>query len=571
MTWGAHLSRAIRLAALGLGATACAAPTHTPPAPPPAPPPARAAPAPVAPPPAPPPAVRALGAVAAETQAATAAGAAILERGGNALDAAVAMAFVSAVVQPSSCGLGGGGFAVVWDPSARVATVIDFREMAPGGLRLRDHLGNAPPWPRRGVLVGVPGFVPGLSAVHARGAALPWADVVADAARLADEGFAVEPWLATTIRWSVKDLAREPNAGFLLPGGEPPRPGDVVRAPALARTLRAVASGEGLPISDVVARARAAGSTMVASDVTRYAAEHRDALRVGFAGVEVLVPPPPSGGGVAVAQQLLAFPVDDLRALADADAVHLGAEGMRASTAERRQWIGDPAFTRADVAHLLDPARMAALRRRLPPATVTPPSGPPIEDGGTCQVVAWDADDRVVTLTTTVGSMFGAKIATDGGFFLNDALGDFAHDPLGRRAISRGPNFARPGARPASSMTPVLVVEDGRPVLALGASGGARIPSAVLQVLQQTLARGQPLERAVDAPRWFAPSAGGLQIEEGLAPLAAPLRERGEALDEPRPSFAAVTAIRGTPGGGGRTFEVAADPRKGGAATIVQR
>lgn len=572
MTWRAHLSRAIAIAALGVVLPACgatpsaptprvAAPSATPVAP--SPPPTPLPPA--------PPARRVLGAVAAETQAATAIGAAILERGGTAVDAAVAMAFVSAVVQPSSCGLGGGGFAVVWDPTTRRATVVDFREVAPGGLRLRDHLGNTPPWARRGVLVGVPGFVPGLAAIHASGGVLRWNEVVADAVRLADEGFVVEPWLATTLRWSENALRREPGASFLLPGGAPPTAGDTLKIPALATTLQAIARGEGIPVGDVVARARAAGSTMVAADVAAYAPARREPLRIPFAGHDVLLPPPPSGGAVTIAQQLIAFPAEDVRSLDAADAVHLGAEGMRASIAERRQWVGDPAFTRVDLELLLDPSRLGALRRRLPRTGVTPPSGPPIEDGGTCQVVAWDADDRVVSLTSTLGGMFGAKIVTEGGFFLNDALGDFAHDPTGRRAISRGPNFARAGARPASSMAPAIVVVDGAPVLALGASGGARIPAAELQVLQRLLAQGEPLERAIDAPRWHAPSAGGLEIEDGLAPLAPSLRERGEALDEPRPSFAAVTAVRATRGEGGRALEAAADPRKGGAATIVLR
>lgn len=529
--------------------------------------------APAAPPaPRPPSPTRRLGAVAAESQAAADVGARILDRGGNAIDAAVAMAFVSAVTQPSSCGLGGGGFATAWDPSTPSGAVIDFRETAPGGLRLRDHLGASPPWERRGVLVGVPGFVAGLTALHGLGGALPWAAVVEDARRLADEGFVVEPWLATTIGWSERALRREPGASFLFTdGGGVPRVGDRLRNAALARTLAGIAAGEGLSTDHVVTAARAVGSTIVAADLERYAAIRRPPIRVPFGGHEVLLPPPPSAGGIAVAQQLLAFPAADVVALEPADAVHLGAEGLRAATAERRQWIGDPAFTRMDLAWLLDPSRLAAVRAALPPSSVTPPSGAPIEDGGTCHVVAWDGGDRVVSLTTSVGSMFGAKIATAGGFFLGDALADFAHDAHARRAITRGPNVPRAGARPTSSMAPAIVVRGGAPVLALGASGGARIPASLVQVLQRVLARGEALERAIDAPRWYAPSGGGLHLEEGLAPLADALRARGEAIDGTRPSYSAVTAVAATrdDDGGVVSHAAAVDPRKGGGALVV--
>lgn len=504
------------------------------------------------------------------------AGARALEHGGTAIDAVVAMAFVSAVAQPTSCGLGGGGFAVVWDGATRQGSVVDFRETAPGGLRLRDHLGNAPPWEKRGVLAGVPGFTAGLAELHGAGGKLPWSDLVGEAAQLAEEGFVVEPWLATTIGWSLRDLRRVPGAAFLLaPDGAPPAAGSTLRAPALARTLRVIAADgpsamRGGPlVDDLVRSARAAGSSMVAADVASYAAVRRQPLRVPFAGFDVLVVPPPSGGGLTVAQQLLAFPPEDLASLSPADAVHLGAEGMRFSTAERRAWVGDPAFTRADIAQLLDPARLGDVRRRLPRTVATVPSGPAIEDGGTCHLVAWDGEDRVVSLTTSVGGMFGAKVLTEGGWFLGDALGDFAHDALGQRAITRGPNIARSGARPASSMTPVVVLSGGAPAVALGASGGARIPGSVLQVLQRVLARGESLERAIDAPRWHAPSAGGLQIEEGLSPLEGALRERGEALEEPRPTFAAVTAIRAQRDQGTLRFEAAADPRKSGKAKVL--
>ncbi len=511
----------------------------------------------------------------AENEAAVEVGARVLERGGSAADAAVAMAFVSAVVQPTSCGLGGGGFALVWDGQKRVASVIDFRETSPGGLRLRDHLGDAPPWEKRGVLAGVPGFTAGLAELHAGGGRLPWSDLVEDAARLAEGGFVVEPWLATTIRWSEKDLRRVPRASFLFGAdGAPPVVGTTLRAEPLARTLRAIAAGAGAARSgpladDVVKSARAAGSSMVGADLASYVAIRRDPLRLPYAGFEILLVPPPSGGGVTLAQQLLAFPPEDLAALEPADAVHLGAEGMRFSTAERRTWVGDPAFTRADLAFLLGGRRLADVRRRLPRSVATVPFGAAIEDGGTCHMVAWDHEDHVVSLTMSVGGMFGSKVLTEGGYFLGDSLSDFAHDALGRRAITRGPNFPRAAARPASSMAPVVVLRDGAPALAIGASGGARIPGSLLQVLQRALGRDEPLEHAIDAPRWHAPSAGGLQIEDGLLPLSDALRERGEALDTPRPSFAAVSGARARREGGVTRFEAAADPRKGGRGWIL--
>lgn len=575
-----HLS-ALVVAAVGWGGS-CSAPAPAPAAPIPPPRVSVASPPPL--PPAPPalPPLEDRGAVAAESLAAADAGARVLEEGGSAADAVVAMALVAAVVQPTSCGLGGGGFALVWDPASRRATVVDFREVAPGGLRLKDHLGKSPPWERRGVMVGVPGFVAGLAAVHARGGRQPFEKLALGAAALAEGGFRVEPWLAATLVWNEKALRREPRASALFglggPEGRLPVEGGELRNEPLAKTLRALAERgprafyRGPLAEDVVLGARAFGSSMVAADLADYQPQDREPARVPFGSREVLVPSSPSGGGVVLAQQLLLFPPADVARVAQdsAEGIHLGAEGLRASWGERRSWVGDPAFTRVDMGFLLDPARLRGVRASLPVGSVTPPSGPAIEDGGTCHLVAWDDQGLVVSFTSSIGSMFGAKIATRGGYFLGDSLADFAHDALGQKVLTRGPNFPRARARPASSMAPTLVLEAGEPMLALGGSGGAKIPSAVLQVLQRVLVRDEPLATAIAAPRWHAPSAGGLQIEEGLAPQGEALRARGEAFEAPRASFAAVTAIRVRPNAGRPSFEAASDPRKGGRAKIVR-
>lgn len=530
-------------------------------------------PAPAPPPPEEPPRVD-RGAVASESEAATKAGIASLEAGGTAFDAVVAMAFTAGVTQPTSCGLGGGGFALTWDGAK--ATIVDFRETAPGGLRLRDHLSTSPPWDKRGVMVGVPGFVSGLAAVHALGGKLPWSDDLSEARRLAEDGFAVEPWLATTVQWSERDLLRIPEAAWLLEGGALPRPGDVRKNAALGRTLGVLAEKgagafyRGAIADDVVKSARAAGSTVVGADLVKYAAVTREPLRVRWGSYDVIVPPSPSGGAVMLAQELLVFPPDDVKKLEPGSALytHLVSEGLREAGAERRAKVGDPAYTRVDEDDLVAAERLRAVRRGLRETTTREPEATLIEDGGTCSLVAWDEAGRVVVVTASVGGMFGAKIATRGGFFLDDSLTDFAHDALAAKVATKGPNFPRAAARPVSSMAPTLLLEGGRPALAVSGSGGGRIPGAILQVMHRALASGATLDEAIAAPRFHPPAAGGLSIEEGLAPIAGALRERGESLEEPRPTFAAVTAIRRRELDGRSVLEAGADPRKRGSAKI---
>jgi gamma-glutamyltranspeptidase/glutathione hydrolase len=426
-------------------------------------------------------------------------------------------------------------------------------------------------------MVGVPGFVAGLVALHQRGGRQPLPELIAPAVRLAEEGYPVTPWLAQTTVWLERELRRTPRSEHLFVDGALPRAGQTLKNPDLARTLREVATRgadafrSGPVADDVVSSARAAASPMVGADLRDYQAIAREPLQVALGDRVVLVPPPPSAGGVMLAQQALAFPPPDVKALAPGspDATHLVAEMVRASLRDRRAWIGDPAFTRADLGALLDPQRLREVRGRLPRDAVTPPDGPSIEDGGTCHLVAWDDADDVAQITTSIGGMFGARIMTRGGFFLGDSLADFAHDALGQRVLTKGPNFPRARARPASSMAPALVLEGGRPLLALGASGGARIPTSMIQVLHRVIVGGEPLRSAIDAPRWHAPSAGGLQIEAGLEAIAAELRARGEALEEPRPSFAAVTAIRADRSSGVRKLEGAPDPRKDGAHRVL--
>lgn len=521
------------------------------------------------PPPADPPGRAQRGILLADSQQPAGVGGRVADAGGNAYDVAIAMAFTAAVTQPSACGLGGGGFALVWDGGK--ATVIDFRETAPGGLRLRDHLSTSPPFDKRGVMAGVPGFVAGMAALHARGAALPWRDDVEGARRLAADGFVVEWWLQQTIEWSKGSLGRA-GASDLVDGGAH-EASDLHSNPALAKTLGiladegAAAFYKGPLADDLVRSARAAGSTIVGADLAKYAVEIREPLRVPWGAYQVLVPPPPSGGGVVLAQQLLTFPPDDVAALAPGSGrwVHLLAEGLREAGAERRAKVGDPAFTRADMGEMLDAERLRGVRRGLRENTTREPDRTLIEDGGTCSFVAWDDQDRVVVLSASIGGMFGAKLLTKGGYFLGDALTDFAHDALAAKVATKGPNFPRAGARPVSSMTPALLLEGGRPALAITATGGARVPGAIVQILHRALVADVPLEDATTSPMFHAPAAGGLMIDERLLPIADDLRKRGEAIDAPRPIFvrAAVVRRRSAGAAGSATFE-AGTTRGGG-------
>lgn len=532
--------------------------------------------APAEPPPAP--VVQRFGA-ATENELATRTALRVLGDGGTATDAVIAATLAVGVTQPVSSGLGGGGFAMIYDAKTKKTTVLDFRETAPIGIRVADYQKRPPPDPKRGVLTGVPGEVAGLAELHARFGKRPWAELFRGAIDAAESGFVVSGHLGRALGWNKAWIEKSPRYALFFPGGAVATPGTRVSNPALAGTLQRIASEgksafyTGRIAEDVLATARRAGSRMIQADLDGYRVVEREALTTTWEGYEVQTMPPPSAGGLMLLETLHMHSKVDLEALGRGSAsyVHVLAETFRGAIADRQRAIGDPAFVKADVAALAAPARMKARRARIQLGTTTSPERFPLDEAGTSHLVVVDAEGNVAAVTTTVNNMFGARLVTEGGFVLNDELDDFARVELeDRYGISRGPNSPRGGARPVSSMTPTIVFAGGRPVLSLGGSGGTRIATGVAQVALAHLAFGRGVTEAVADPRFEVPAMGGLLLEPGTPPsFLEDLQKRGELVDASKPNFSAIQAISISYGGdGSRRVEAAADPRKGGAGLV---
>lgn len=374
--------------------------------------------------------------VATESPGATKEASRVLAAGGNAIDAAVCAALVAGFTNPSSSGIGGGGFALVWSARDQKALVVDFRETAPAGIDASVLDKRPVPPEKRGQTVGVPGEVAGLFELHQRLGKHKWQDVVLRAARLAERGFAAEPHTVSQVPEQASSALAQ-SSGFrsvYLPGGKPLTLGQVLRAPRLAKTLTTIAAEgkrgfyEGAVARDMVKAVASVGGSLSLADLSGYRTVNREPLRVSWGGREVLTMPPPSAGGLLLAETLALFQPEELRSLQDAPSkrIHLLAEAMRGAAADRARFFGDPAFVTLDVGKLLAPARMQA-RKALIAETRThsqPRFG--LEDAGTHHLVTADADGNWVSLTTTVNDAFGAKlVAEQSGVLLNNELTDF--------------------------------------------------------------------------------------------------------------------------------------------------
>ncbi len=515
--------------------------------------------------------------VATESPGATREAGRVLAAGGNAIDAAICAALVSGFTNPSSSGIGGGGFALIWSARDRQPFIVDFRETAPAAVDAAALSTRPVPPEKRGQTVGVPGEVAGLYELSQRFGKLKWQDVVGRAARLASVGFAAEPHTTEQVNDQARGLLFQ-SRGFrslYTPGGKPLQLGQKLTAPQLAKTLRRIAAEgrrgfyEGPVASDLVGAVASVGGSLSLADLRDYKTVSREPVQIEWAGKRILTMPPPSAGGLLLAETLALFQPQELTGMQDAPGkrIHLLAEAMRGASADRARFIGDPAFVSVDMSRLLDPARMAR-RKALMAETRThtqPRFG--LEDAGTHHLVTADADGNWVSLTTTVNNAFGAKLfASQSGVLLNDELYDFSTpDSVAAFGLKESPNRVRPGARPVSSMTPTLVLENGLPTLALGGSGSLTIGPNVTQVLLNRLAYGMPVDAALAAPRFTIPSprtGQTLWLEAALAtPLGADLSARGELwLSKDSKNAVQIVAREG------ESFSAAADPRKGGSS-----
>jgi len=534
------------------------------------------------------------GAVVSDDPLATAVGIAVLRRGGNAVDAAVATALALAVTYPEAGNLGGGGFALV-RRGAEVAS-LDFREVAPAAAR-RDMFLDEGGEPVPGasevgpLAAGVPGSPAGLWELHRRFGSLPWPEVVEPARRLAADGFPVSPALARVLAQHRELLGRFPeSARVWLPGGEPPAVGSTLRLPDLAATLDGYARRGPTAVTEgPVARAveevsRRHGGVLTAADLAAYRPVWRPPVRYEAFGWTFAALDLPSSGGIVLGETLGILERLGWAALPrfGAGRWHLLAEAWRAAYADRTL-LADPETTAATAADLLAPAWMDARARaiRLDRAAESravapwaPAAGPP-EAADTTHVSVVDGAGDAVALTTTINDLFGSGLWVPGaGFFLNDEMDDFTTAP-GRPnlygLVQGQANAVAPGRRMLSSLTPTLAWrggDGGDDLLVAGGRGGPRIPTNVGQVLLHVVVDGDELQAAIDRPRlhhqWLPDE---LRAEaDALAPeTRSALEALGHRFGE-GPVVARVHVLRRRPDG---TLEAARESRAPAAAAVV--
>jgi len=501
-----------------------------------------------------------------------------LEQGGSAVDAAIAGSAMLGVTAPVSCGLGGGGFTLVYDASEKKVFAFDYREKSPAGYDIKTFRSK-----KDGAPIGVPGEVAGLVELHRRWGKRSFADDLGAAARAAENGFVVSTHLAQFIGMRAKLFENTPYGSVFAPRGVVAKALERVVNRPLGATLRRIgAEGakafyEGPVAVEIVETARAAGSPLAASDLASYRLAMREPLRAQWEGYEFVTMPAPSGGGILVLETLGMYSKTELvnMGFQSAGYTHMLAEAMRGAIADRMRAIGDPAFVPDKTRELIAPERLKARRAQIGSERTHAPLRFDLVEPGTSQLVVADAKGNVVSLTTTVNGPFGSGIlAPQSGVLLNDELSDFT-DPetAARFGVDPGPNAPRGGARPASSMTPVIVLRDGSPEIVTGGSGGSRIPINVTQVLLCRLVFGKSPEQCLAAPRFFVPPTGPTLAynAEQLPSLAVQrdLIERGEQIKlNTWEDTTAVQIIALERAGGGVRLLGAADPRKGGVALV---
>jgi gamma-glutamyltranspeptidase / glutathione hydrolase len=519
------------------------------------------------------------GMVVSESADAARAGVEILKHGGNAVDAALATELAVGVTNPAACGLGGGGFMLIYIAKAHAFYALDYRETAPLQARPDMYIRDGKPdedLARDGILgVGVPGEIAGIDSALRRFGTMKFQQIAAPAEKLAGDGYVVSPHLAGEITELAPKLKADPGLSqvFLKADGSALKAGDTIVAKNLAATLKSLGDDpaanfyHGEIAKTFVEFMKAHGGILTATDFANYRPDWRDPIRHRYEEYEVYAMPPPSSGGV-VLEMLGALDSGHLAGLGVNSPPYLARliEVMRQGFIDRQQYA-DPAFVGVDIQKLLTDENIQQLRERaLHPKTSQPPPAA-AHDHGTTNLLVADKDGNVVAITTTINTVFGAKMSVPAlGIILNDEMDDFAVAPgvpnayhlEGERA-----NEVRPGKRPLSSMTPIIVTKNGAPVMTTGGSGGPTIVSGVLQVALNILAFHLDATSAVDAPRIHEQAAPDVVIVEQAMPVATrgALEQMGYKL-KVVPNLGAVGAITIAPA----NLRGAADPRKGGGA-----
>ena len=497
--------------------------------------------------------------VASIDELASKAGAEIMQRGGNAIDAAVATGFALAVVYPQAGNLGGGGFMLIRMADGKTH-FVDFREEAPAAATANMYLdaqGNViDGLSEYGYkAIGVPGSVAGLVYAEKKYGKLTLPQVMAPAIRLAREGFALTWQEARDLR-EDSHLADYPESRRIFQrDGNFYKQYEIFRQPELARTLERIAKNpddfyRGAMAHELAAAIQQGGGLATAEDLARYQVKEREPLRGTYRGYEVISAPPPSSGGTVLIETLNILEGYDLAKAGSrsAESVHLTAEAFRRAFFDRAEFLGDPDFSKLPIAQLTDKKYAEAWRATIDPDHATPSKDlqrpaifttlaqtdaqqqrqqptPPRESPHTTHYSVVDAEGNAVAVTTTINDWFGSRVTATGlGFLLNDEMDDFsakAGEPNGDGLIQGAANSIGPGKRPLSSMTPTIVLKDGKLFLVLGSPGSSRIITTVALAIMGVVDYGMNIQEAIDAPRfhnqwmpdvlsveaWFAPDA----------------------------------------------------------------
>ncbi len=550
------------------------------------------------------------GMVVSAQHLASEAGLDVLKRGGNAVDAAVAVGYALAVTYPAAGNLGGGGFMTVRLADGS-AGFLDFREKAPAaatpGMFLAEDGSvtkgrSTETW----LAVGVPGTAAGLEAARAKWGSMPRQALLGPAIRLARDGFVIEPGDGALLRAEASGLGRDPEAAAIfLREGKPLEVGDRLVQSDLAGSLELLAQDgpdafyRGSIGQAIVAASQDGGGILQDADFLGYKVREMAPVGCDYRGFHVLSAPPPSSGGVVLCEVLGVLEGYDLRGMGfhSAAAVHVITEALRQAFYDRNSRLGDPDFVDNPVAALIDPAYTARVRERIDPAHATPSAQVtplPHEGANTTHYVVVDGAGNAVSVTYTLNDWFGVKkVAPGTGILLNNEMDDFTAKPGSPNMfglVQGAANAVAPGKTPLSSMTPTILERDGKVAMVVGSPGGPRIITTVLNAILNVVDYGMTVQEALDAPRFhhqwmpdvitaerFALSPDtqamletmGHKVVEGAPWGIAEAITVGGARLAPAPAAgSAQSLVLAAPDAGGATLFGAHDPRggAGGAA-----
>ncbi|WP_295988904.1 gamma-glutamyltransferase [uncultured Variovorax sp.] len=532
------------------------------------------------------------GMVVSAQHLATKVGVDVLKRGGNAVDAAVAVGYALAVVYPAAGNLGGGGFMTVQLADGR-KTFLDFREKAPlaatanmyldkdgnviKGLSTKGHLA-----------VGVPGSVSGMEYAREKYGTMKRGELLAPSIQLAEKGFALEQGDIDLLGTATADFKEDTaSAAIFLNKGEPYKVGDKLVQKDLAKTLREISSKgtdgfyKGWVGSAIVASSQAGKGLITQADLDQYKTREMAPVECDYRGYRVVSAPPPSSGGVIICEMLNileGYPLKDL-GYHSAQAVHYQIEAMRHAYVDRNSYLGDPDFVKNPLERLLDKGYAEKIRAVIDPKKAgvskdIKPGVAPHEGSNTTHYSIADKWGNAVSVTYTLNDWFGAKVtAAKTGVLLNDEMDDFTSKvgvPNLYGLVQGEANKIEPGKRPLSSMSPTIVSKDGKPVMVVGTPGGSRIITAVMLTMINAIDYGMNVQEAVDAPRFhqqWLPDVTNVEAYALSPDTRKILTDMGHNLGVPQPANHLAAIIVGAPSLGGKPvgnnrFYGANDPRR---------